>query len=193
MKTKAQSLLYFGFMANILVITGVLCGSLYIQLILKEYPCPLCMVQRMCMMMCAVGQLYILVHCRGTQALEWKHFAIGHSMTLFSALAGSMMSARQILLHIVPPDPGYGSAIFGIHLYTWGLIVFFAEIFAVACNLAIAPKKWEPIQEKMQLIAKWVTIIFIAVIIIFALATFNEEGFHWFLEDDPTRNALFNY
>lgn len=193
MKIKAQTLLYLGFMANILVISGVLCGSLYIQLVLKEYPCPLCMVQRICMMLCAVGQLYILVHCRGDQELQWKHFAIGHSMTLFAAIAGSLMSGRQILLHIVPPDPGYGSAIFGLHLYTWGLIVFFAEVAAVAANLAIAPKEWRPVPGKLQNISKWVIIFFIIVIAVFALATFNEEGFHWVLEDDPIRNALINW
>mgnify|MGYP006198665043 CR=1 FL=1 len=38
--------------------------------------------------------------------------------------AGGAVSARQILLHIVPGSGSYGDAFFGLHFYTWALIVF---------------------------------------------------------------------
>ena len=194
MKTKSvittSTLLYWGLTANILAICGVLGGSLYIQIVLGEYPCPLCMVQRMSMMFCALGQIFIL--CRGNSNLQicWKDFAIGHSMTLFAALAGAAMSVRQILLHIVPPDPGYGTAIWGLHMYTWGLFVFVAEILAVALNLAIAPRDWEVIPVKWKKFSNIILSIFVLIILTFIIVTFIEEGFHWTLPDNPIGNSL---
>ena len=57
---QTSKLLYFGYCANIFVLTGVLCGSLYIQLVLNEFPCPLCMLQRMAMILCALSLVYML-------------------------------------------------------------------------------------------------------------------------------------
>ena len=34
---------------------------------------------------------------------------------------GGAIAARQILLHIMPGDPGFGSAFLGMHFYTWAL------------------------------------------------------------------------
>ena len=33
-----------------------------------------------------------------------------------------MVAMRQILLHIMPGDPGYGSALLGYHYYCWAFI-----------------------------------------------------------------------
>lgn len=187
---NSSYLLYLGLMANILVICGVLGGSLFIQVFLGEFPCPLCMVQRMAMMLCALGQAYILCRCNPEGRIDWKNFAIGHSLTLFAALAGSAMSVRQILLHIVPPDPGYGSAIFGLHMYTWGLILFIAEVLAVALNLIIAPRDWKPFDAGWKKASHVVLGLLAVIIFFFIIATFIEEGFNWVLPDDPVENAI---
>ena len=42
---------------------------------------------------------------------------------------------RQILLHIMPGDPGYGSALLGYHYYTWAFIGFAVAIVATAVML----------------------------------------------------------
>jgi hypothetical protein len=44
-------------------------------------------------------------------------------------------AARQILLHIMPGDPGYGSALLGYHYYTWAFIGFAVAIVALAVML----------------------------------------------------------
>ena len=49
-----------------------------------------------------------------------------------AALAGAAFAARQIALHIVPGDPGYGSALFGLHSYSWAFIAFAAAIALIA-------------------------------------------------------------
>lgn len=56
-----------------------------------------------------------------------SHYAI----TVFSAIFGAAVSARQILLHIIPGKPNGpsdGSPVLVLHLYTWGLIIFMATI-----------------------------------------------------------------
>lgn len=183
-------LLWIGVHANILVITGVLSGSLFIQTVWGEYPCPLCMVQRISMMLCALGQVYILSRFSTEKRFDWKDFATGHALTLFAALGGLAMSARQILLHIVPPDPGFGSAILGFHLYTWGLLVFLAEILAVAINLAIAPRTMDTVNITDRRLTWFVLLCFVLAVFVMGTATFIEEGFHWILPDDPVRNQL---
>jgi len=54
---------------------------------------------------------------------------------LFAAGAGAVASTRQVLLHIMPGDPGYGSALLGYHYYTWAFIGFAVAIVATAIML----------------------------------------------------------
>lgn len=188
---KVSSLLWLGMHANIYVICCVLMGSLYIQLVMGEFPCPLCMLQRMSMMFCALGQAFILSRITADGHLSHKDFMLGNAMTLLAALAGACYAIRQILLHIVPPDPGYGSAILGLHLYTWALLVFCAEIIAVAVNLLLVPRGEFSISRKRRIWTKGLFFFFALVITAFAVATFVEEGFHLVLPDDPVSNRLF--
>ena len=51
------------------------------------------------------------------------------------AAAGAAFAMRQILLHIMPGDPGYGSALLGYHYYTWAFIGFAVAIIATAVML----------------------------------------------------------
>jgi disulfide bond formation protein DsbB len=62
---------------------------------------------------------------------------IHYAMILASSLAGAATSMRQVLLHIAPGDQGYGSALFGLHFYTWGFISFVVTIAFCAVMLCI--------------------------------------------------------
>lgn len=41
-----------------------------------------------------------------------------------------------MLLHIMPGDAGYGSALLGYHYYTWALLGFVAAIVVIAAVLS---------------------------------------------------------
>ena len=58
-----------------------------------------------------------------------------YALSLLGAVAGAAFAARQILLHIVPPDPGFGTAFLGYHYYTWCFIIFVIAI--VLCGLVL--------------------------------------------------------
>ncbi|SHL36508.1 hypothetical protein SAMN05216268_10459 [Streptomyces yunnanensis] len=58
----------------------------------------------------------------------------GWGTAVVAALAGSVVSGSRMLMHIVPPDPGYAGALFGLHLYTWATITFFLVILAILAS-----------------------------------------------------------
>ena len=91
------------------------------QLALGELPCPLCLLQRIQFAMLAIGPILNLRF--GPRP---SHYAL----SLLAAVAGAAFAARQVLLHILPGDPGYGSALLGYHYYTWAFIGFAAAIVA---------------------------------------------------------------
>lgn len=194
-------LLWLGFHANILVLCGILCGSLFIQFVLGEFPCPLCMTQRISMLLCAASQAYIVGRIQTERRLLWRDFVLGEGLTLCIAMTGACMSIRHILLHIVPPDPGYGGTFFGLHTYTWALFTFTAEIAAVGINLLLAPGNMDEVRfnEKpfftftptfLLRFSRFVLFFLAAVILAVAVATFIEQGLHWTLPDNPVRNEL---
>ena len=51
-----------------------------------------------------------------------------YALSLLVATAGAAFAMRQILLHMMPGDPGYGSALLGYHYYTWAFIGFAVAI-----------------------------------------------------------------
>ena len=99
----------------VLGICGVLLGAYYIQFVEGEFPCPLCLFQRLAMLGVAFGAMLNLRY-----GIHTRHYGV----SLLSAIFGASVSIRQILLHIDPSDSGYGSPVLGMHLYTWAFIVF---------------------------------------------------------------------
>src|SRR4051794_15369705 len=104
----------------------VLAAAFAAQLLLGELPCPLCLLQRIQFALLAIGP--ILNVRFGARP---SHYAA----SLLVAAAGAAFAMRQILLHIMPGDPGYGSALLGYHYYTWAFIGFAVAIVLIAAML----------------------------------------------------------
>ena len=96
------------------------------QLMLRELPCPLCLLQRILFALLAIGPILNIRF--GPRP---SHYAL----SLLAAVVGASVSTRQVLLHILPGDAGYGSALLGYHYYTWALIAFIAAIVLLAAML----------------------------------------------------------
>ena len=86
---------------NVLVLCGVLLGGFVFQFATGEMPCPLCMLQRQAMMLCALGPAFVIARARHGE-LSWRDVATGYGVTVLAAVTGATFSARQILLHIEP-------------------------------------------------------------------------------------------
>lgn len=90
----------------------VFVSAFFVQFSLGEFPCPLCMLQRYGMFLCSLGAMFVIIQARAG-ALTASRYAQGLGMGLVGALAGSFVSLRQIALHIMPGDPGYGAPVLG--------------------------------------------------------------------------------
>jgi disulfide bond formation protein DsbB len=137
-------------------IAGVLIAAFAMQLALGELPCPLCLLQRA--LFCALAAGPILNLHYGPRA---SHYAL----SILAALVGAAISVRQILLHILPGDPGYGSAVLGYHYYTWAFLLFVAAI-ALATVMLLFDRQFEgedpPSRSLAGGIAVWLVIALVA-------------------------------
>lgn len=139
------------------------------QLWLKELPCPLCLLQRIQFAMLAIGP--ILNVRFGPRP---SHYAV----SLLAAIAGAAFAIRQILLHIMPGDPGYGSALFGYHYYTWAFIGFAVAIVLIALVLML-DRQFEADGKPIEVgaFARTAVWLVIALTALNVLSTLLECGF----------------
>jgi disulfide bond formation protein DsbB len=98
-------------------VSAVLLVAFFYQLVFGELPCPLCLLQRGAFVALGIGFLLNV----------WLGSSTAHyGIVIVSAVIGATISARQVLLHIKPGDTGYGSALLGLHFYSWALVGFIA-------------------------------------------------------------------
>lgn len=180
-------LVFWGLVIFILAYCGTLLGAFAVQFGQGEFPCPLCMLQRYAMILATIPAMWIVLEAlRGS--LTRGRFARSLGMSIVASVVGSIFSTRQILLHIKPGDPGYGSAVMGLHLYTWALITF--QIVILFCGVAALLNRYAlpvaPTASAGRFAAKVVVWLFLAVIVANVIAIIFLEGFALVLPDDPT-------
>jgi disulfide bond formation protein DsbB len=100
---------------GLVAIDTVLVVAFADQLWFRDLPCPVCILQRAGFIAAAFGLALNLIY--GPRP---SHYGIA----ILGAVAGGIISAWQILVYIVPDSGSYGNAIFGLHLYTWALLMF---------------------------------------------------------------------
>lgn len=113
---------------GLLGINLALLVAFYYQFFGHELPCPLCLLQRIGLMAIGIG---FLMNLRFGVSFSY------YGLAIISAVVSGIISMRQVLLHIVPGTGNYGSALFGIHLYTWGLLAAFGVIIFIAALLIL--------------------------------------------------------
>jgi disulfide bond formation protein DsbB len=167
---------------GLLAICGVLAFAFADQFLFGDLPCPLCVLQRAGFAAAGVG---LALNLRfGPRP---SHYAT----TILSALAGGMISLRQVALHIVPGSGAYGDDFLGLHFYTWAFILFGVIVMGMAVMLLFERQFSE--REK---VAAPLSGFALAVIAVFALLTLG-NGVSTLLEcgaglcpDNPTDYLL---
>src|SRR5260370_15029779 len=80
----------------------VLSAAFAAKLLLHELPCPLCLLQPIQFAVLAIGHIL---------NIRWGPPPSHYALSLLAAAAGAAFSTRQVLLHIMPGDAGYGTAL----------------------------------------------------------------------------------
>jgi disulfide bond formation protein DsbB len=148
----------------------VLAAAFTAQLLLHELPCPLCLLQRIQFAVLAIGPIL---------NVRWGPRPSHYAMSLLAAAVGAAFSTRQVLLHIMPGDAGYGTALFGFHYYTLAFIGFAAAIVLLAAML-LFDRQFEddgatpPVGGVFAHTAVWLVIVLTALNVI---STLVECGF----------------
>lgn len=177
--------------ANAWVLILVLVAAFVVQFVTGEPPCPLCTVQRISLMLCALGPLYLLLNPRHDDEVTARTVATAAGIAILAGLVGAAASGRQVLLHILPNDPGYGTPVFGLHLYTWCLIAFLAHITANGAMLVGTAWFAEGRVEGWRRTATVTAIAFAAIVVANIGSVIAEAGPHWLLPENPTGYLLF--
>ncbi|EJF74185.1 disulfide bond formation protein B [Bartonella alsatica] len=175
---------HFVILMNTLGLIGlsiVLVVAFYYQLVKFELPCPLCLLQRVGLMLAGCGFLLNIHH-----KVKNTHYG----MVILGCMVTSIVAARQVFLHITPDDLGYGSTFFGLHFYTWAFIISVLCILGVSIvmilgELAHKFKEFSP----FPIFAKMASSLFIFLIAANLISTVLECGGGQ-CADDPVRYEL---
>ena len=112
------------------VIAAVLTAAMVMQYVYGELPCPLCLLQRVAMLGVCFG---LMQNFRN----GFSDRNLGYSL-LFSVFL-LVVAIRQTLLDIYP-RPGHeyvGSAVLGLHMPVWSILIAMALITAFAVKLCV--------------------------------------------------------
>ena len=183
---------YWGLHAWVLAYTVVMLSAFFIQFVKGEFPCPLCMLQRYGMILATLGALFIIMQARRGE-LTTARYAQGLGLGLIGVLAGASVSVRQIELHILPGDPGYGEPFLRLHLYTWAFVTFAIVMIYVGVMLFLMPRgipQAPPAGSAARKVSTAIIWLFIGVVAANVIAIIFLEGFAPVLPDDPDGYTL---
>ena len=164
-------------------ISGVLLFAFYWQFAYDELPCPLCLS--------AAGGDYGAGGRPDPHHPPWSQ-AGNYGLVIIAALLGAAIAARQILLHIMPGDAGFGSAFLGAHFYTWAFLFFVSAMLAAGVmltfNKQFAPEAKAPTIGTIEGLAIW---LIIGLTALNAASALLECGFSG-CPGNPVRYELLN-
>jgi disulfide bond formation protein DsbB len=117
-------------LAMMLTIAAILTVAMVLQYYGGEVPCPLCLLQRVAMFGVCFG---IMLHFRHGYSAQ------NTGVSMLFALLLLIVSVRQTLLDIYPrPGHSYiGSAVLGLHMPVWSVVIAVAILTAFAIKLAV--------------------------------------------------------
>jgi|SRR5665213_2456534 len=121
---------YLYMLLMMLTIAAIMTAAMVMQYFGGEVPCPLCLLQRVALFGVCFG--IILTFRLGDANLN-------SGLSLLFSIFLLVISVRQALLDIYP-RPGHeyiGSAVFGIHMPVWCVLIALALLIAFAVKLTV--------------------------------------------------------
>ena len=121
-------------LAILVGLAAILTVAMGFQYVAGELPCPLCLLQRVAMFGICFG---IIHHVRN--GYDARNIGVG----LVWALVLLLVAVRQVLINIVErPGHAYpGSAVLGLHMPVWSVVIAFLILLAFAMTLVLFNSK----------------------------------------------------
>ena len=132
------------------------------QLWFRDLPCPLCILQRAGFVAAGFGLALNLI--LGPRP---SHYGV----MILGAVAGVVVSVRQILLHIVPGSGSYGNAILDLHLYSWALIAFLLIIIGSAIMLLFDRQFATTERDRLKVLPVSAVVLFVSLVVANVVST----------------------
>jgi disulfide bond formation protein DsbB len=128
--TPVETLTHLFYLSMLYVLAAILTVAMAYQYLNAEIPCPLCLLQRVAMF----GVCFGIVQNFRNGYLD-RNAGWGLLFSLFLLI----ISVRQTLLNIYPrPGHAYvGSAVFGIHMPVWSVLIATALLIAFGLKLTM--------------------------------------------------------
>ena len=119
---------YLYFLAMMLVIAAILSAAMFMQYARAELPCPLCLLERAALFGICFG---LMQNFRNGFSYQNAGFSLLFALLLL------VVATRQTLLDIYPrPGHAYiGSAVLGLHMPVWAVVIAVCVIAAYAIKL----------------------------------------------------------
>ena len=126
----AETLTALFYISMLYVVAAILTAAMAYQYLNAEIPCPLCLLQRVALFGVCFGIIQNFRNGYSDRNAGWS---------LLFSLFLLILSVRQTLLNIYPrPGHAYvGSAVFGIHMPVWCVLVATALLIAFGLKLTI--------------------------------------------------------
>ncbi len=171
-------------LVDVFVISTLIIAAVIMQFYLQEIPCPLCLLQRFGIMAVSIGFLMNLRF-----GIRASHYAL----SMLAAVYTGFVALRQMSLHIIPGDKGYGDALFGLHLYTWVFISAVAMILFITLLMLVDEqfkqvKKFRP-PKSFNKIVSFAFGLVLLVMVVNLVVTFMECG----LQQCPDNPVTYKY
>ena len=144
-----------GYVLGFLVCVGLMGYALYLQYVLNRDPCPLCVLQRVCVI--AMGLIFLLATLHNPGRAGATVYAL---LQLLVGGAGAALAARQVWLQSLPKDqvPSCGMSL-NYMLETLPFSDMLNKVFEGSGECA--EKSWEFLHVS---IAGWTLVFFVAMI-----------------------------
>ena len=159
--------------AMLAVLAAILSAAMVMQYASGEIPCPLCLLQRVAMFGCCFGLIWQLSDGRSER---------GAGMAMIFAVLLLVISVRQTLLDICP-RPGHdyvGSAVLGLHLPVWSVVIAAALLLGFALRLTVFGGSLRPppaAQPAIDGIARLLRFYVVAILAINLVSVLLQCGF----------------
>ncbi|MHB2208431.1 disulfide bond formation protein B [Methylobacterium sp. CM6257] len=162
-----------GLIGLLLVLAAILTAAMVLQYGYGEIPCALCLLQRVAMF----GICFGLIH-----HLQLENGARGVGLALVSAVFLLFISGRQTLIDIYPrPGHSYvGSAVLGLHMPVWSVLIALSIISALSIQIAVVGElqlRRGDLSPKVVRIARWTGLYVIMLSVINVVSVFLQCGF----------------